>query len=75
MSEVKFFRKNGMLTHYSLRCGYVEMRWKEQGIEVYMEHCAFHVRRYIPDDSSKRVWETFDTMGEAYKCASALANA
>jgi len=73
MSNLKEFRKDGTLTSYALACGCICTKWKDKGIEVYMEHSHFHVKRYARDDKKLYIWEVFDTLGEAYRYASALA--
>jgi hypothetical protein len=57
----KFFTKAGLLTGYSLACGYVEVRRNRR---MWQEHGVFHVREHHPEQG-RIFWDSFATLGAA----------
>lgn len=70
----KFYNKNGTLTTYSFGCGYLEVYgdWLHgEGVRLSLESSGeWHVQGAA---AGKRIWEAFDTLGEARRFARTIA--
>ncbi len=67
---ISFKTKKGLLTHYALACGYMEVSegYGKPGkvdISMYLDGC-FHVRGYS-SETGRLFWDCFDTLPEARK--------
>ena len=60
MKEPKFYNKDGSLTRYSFKCGYVQREEHEgEYKEMYMEYNHYHVKSG-PIGAKWIIWECFD---------------
>ena len=65
MKQSEFYTKDGFLSYYGFRCGYIERKEANNKYKtMWLEHNCFHVRtgnigvKYT-------TWESFDTLTEA----------
>lgn len=58
LATPRFYNANGTITRYAFGCGYVE---RYGPLSLYLEG-TYHVRGIV---GTERVWECFDTVGEA----------
>ena len=68
MKEPRFYKKNGKLTAYGLRCGYVEhFRKFLTSVKLWEEHSTYHVR--VTRDKQANciiIWECFEKVNDAW---------
>lgn len=57
----KFYNKDGSLTRYAFKCGYIQEKGSKDGIYVSMwhEHSTFHVRKHNFRTGERIFWESF----------------
>jgi hypothetical protein len=61
----KFYNKNGSLTAYSLACGYIEKKEKNNVTLTLWKEGCYHVRKHNHFFGKRIFWQSFNSLTKA----------